>query len=129
MPDNAKRPDPDLQAEAAGLLAELRVLLERTKAGQGETLRFTLTVPKELVILAAWMAYKADRAATGEHGPLPRPIHLRRESDGHRLADWYRARDVFWSLIQEPLAEDWNRLADETHPLLFRPDDGPAETF
>ncbi len=117
-----RHPDPALAEEAKRLIDELLPLIARTIEGDGDTLRFTVTVPKEHAILAAWLIFKADMEAAGKPGVLPRPVMLHFD-DGRRTRDWKRAKDYFTTIIGEELNREWRRLRDLAHPVLFRDDD------
>lgn len=120
MPNKAKRPDPEVMVEIQALFAEMEAIRTRqkTKGGRG-SYRFCFEVPEELATLAGWLAYKVEMDPFNRGEKLGRPVHLTREGDDYKLADWHRARRLMWSLIEQGLLNQLERLGDETHPCLF----------
>lgn len=126
MTAKKRTPDPELVAEAKRLIAELTPMLNRTIEGEGEKLRFTVTLPKEYAVLAAWLIFKADTEKDGKTVVLPRPVRLHLD-DGRRARDWNRAKAYFNFVIGEALDAEWKKLQALMHPVLFQDDDAGGD--
>lgn len=118
------KPDADNEVPAPELLAEARVFAETIEAmsdlpkSDKEMLRFTVTVPREFAIMAAWVMFKEDLQKDGDPVVLPRPVQLHFD-DGRQTHDWQRAKSYFQRAIFESFDRDFTGLLLEKHPLLY----------
>ena len=86
----------------------IKGMIDDSGNGAGETLRFTVTIPKEYAILGAWMQFREEMLAAGRPA-LPRPVRLHLDG-GQRGRDWNRARDYFAGAIWEAFDRDYTTL-------------------
>jgi hypothetical protein len=57
---NAPKPLPGAKEERSALLKNPDPLVSRTQDGKGETVRVVLDVPREWLVLAAWLEIEGD---------------------------------------------------------------------
>lgn len=127
MGDDEKRPAvlPELREEARAFVAEIDAMLDRSEATP-DLLRFTITVPREQALMAAWLMFKEDLRRDGQPRVLPRPVMLHLE-DGRQARDWQRAKAYFQRTIFEQFDSDYTRLMTGLHPALHPSPAKPPE--
>lgn len=118
MDDDDKRPavPSELLEEARAFVAEIDAMLDHSEAAP-DLLRFTITVPREQALMAAWVMFKEDLRRDGQPRVLPRPVMLHLE-DGRQARDWQRAKAYFQRTIFEQFDSDYTRLIVGIHPAL-----------
>ena len=122
------RPAPEVAAVARQFTGDIGAMLDRPDS-ERKMLRFTLTVPEEWAMLAAWvMISERIQAEKDSVELMNRPVRLHLEN-GQRSAHWHRAKAYFQRAVWEGFDADYTNLLLEAHPLLFPkapPRPGPA---
>ena len=113
-----EKPAPELVEEAERFAARVGAAIDVGEDGEGRMLRFTLTIPEEHALMAAWVMFKEDMRQDGLPVVLPRPVELQLE-DGRRSRDWDLARSYFMRAIFERFDADYTALLLGEHPALF----------
>lgn len=109
---------PALMAEFADLHKILHPLIAATEKGEGETVRLCLDVPKEQLLLFAYLSMRMQRRAVAQDGTIipgggPFP------ADHARLNRWHGKRYIERALY-EHFGASLRDLAGGYHPLLHQ---------
>lgn len=113
-----EKPAPELVEEAQRFVARIGTAISGGEDEEGREFRFTLTVPEEHALMAAWVMFKEAMRQDGVPVVLPRPVQLHLD-DGRRSRDWDRARSYFMRAIFERFDADYTALLLGEHPALF----------
>lgn len=66
--EKALKPLPGAKEERSALIEKLNPLVKLTQQGKGETVRVVLDLPKEWIVLAAWLEVKGQLRDEGNFG-------------------------------------------------------------
>jgi hypothetical protein len=114
----ARKPLPGAKEERSALLEKLNPLVRLTQDGKGETVRVVLDVPKEWIVLAAWLEAKGRMRDAGNFGSAG---NLWWEMDVGRLQK-YHAKNYIWRMIKNDMHANLHWLSVGAHWTSYPPE-------
>jgi len=117
----ARKPLPGAEEERSALIEKLNPLVRRTRDGKGETVRVVLDVPKEWIVLAAWLEAKGLMRDAGNFGSAG---NIWWEMEVGRLQKWH-AKNCLRRLINNDMHDNLHSLTVGAHWTSYPPKEKP----
>ena len=114
----AQKPLPGAKEERSALIEKLNPLVRLTRDGKGETVRVVFDLPKEWIVLAAWLEAKGRMRDAGNFGSAG---NIWWEMEVGRLQKWH-AKNFLQRLITNNMHENLHFLAVGMHWTSYPPD-------
>jgi hypothetical protein len=113
-----RNPLPGADEERLALMKKLNPLTGLTQDDKGETVRLVLDMPKEWIMLAAWLEIKDRMRANGNLGSAE---NIWLEGDAGRMQK-YHAKNHLWRMINDDMHANLHLLAAGSHWILYPPE-------
>jgi hypothetical protein len=114
----ARKPLPGAKEERSALLEKLNPWISQTQDGKGETVRVVLDVPKEWIVLAAWLEAKDRMRSKGNFGSAG---SIWWEMDVARLQK-HHAKNYIWRMINNDMHDNLHWLSVGVHWTSYPPE-------
>jgi hypothetical protein len=114
-----RKPLPGAKEERSALLEKLNPWIRQTQDDKGETVRVVLDVPKEWIVLAAWLEVKDRMRSKGNFGSAG---SIWWEMDVGRLQK-YHAKNYIWRMINNDMHANLHWLSVGAHWTSYPPEE------